>query len=143
MPPAIKKTPAAKSPVSSKSRMDKIGVRGGMRVAIMGVKDASLSAELTEKGAIPVTELSNLDILVYGADSPGELARIEALVPMLAEKGALWIVSVKGKPATVQHGDVIAAAKAHGLMDNKVVAFSDTQTSLRFTRAKVAVPAEG
>jgi hypothetical protein len=45
---------------------------------------------------------------------------------------------VKGKPATVQHSDVIAAAKARGLIDNKVVAFSDTQTSLRFTRTKVA-----
>jgi hypothetical protein len=135
--------------VSTKSRMDKIGVKGGMRVAVMGVNDPTLSAELAEKGALPVTELSNLDLLFYAADSAEDLARIDALAPMLAEKGALWIVSVKGKPATVQHADVIGAAKAHGLIDNKVVAFSPTQTSLRFTRAKVvaeapvAVPAEG
>ena len=44
--------------------------------------------------------------------------------------------------ATVQHADVIGAAKTRGLIDNKVVAFSAAQTSLRFTRAKVAVPAE-
>ncbi len=123
---------------STKSRMDKIGVKGGMRVAVMGVKDPSLSAELADKGAIPVAELSNLDLLFYAADSAEELARVDALVPMLADKGALWVVSIKGKPATVKHVDVIAAAKAHGLIDNKVVAFSDTQTSLRFTRAKVA-----
>jgi hypothetical protein len=129
--------------VSTKSRMDKIGVKGGMRVAVMGVKDPTLSAELAEQGATPVTELSSLDILFYAADSAAELARIDALVPMLAEKGALWIVSVKGKPATVQHADIIDAAKAHGLIDNKVVAFSATRTSLRFTRAKVAVPTEG
>jgi hypothetical protein len=128
--------------VSTKSRMDKIGVKGGMRVAVMGVKDPTLSAELAEQGAIPVTELSNLDILFYAADGAEDLARLDALVPMLAEKGALWIVSVKGKPATVQQTDVIGAAKAQGLIDNKVVAFSATQTSLRFTRAKVAVPAE-
>ncbi|MGZ3366646.1 MAG: hypothetical protein ACXWKN_13280 [Phenylobacterium sp.] len=119
---------------STKSRMDKIGVKGGMRVAVMGVKDPALSAELADKGAIPVSELTDLDILFYAADSAEELGRIEALVPMLAERGALWIVSVKGKAATVQHSDVIAAATAHGLIDNKVVAFSDTQTSLRFTR---------
>ena len=130
--------PVTNATPSTKSRMDKIGVKGGMRVAVMGVKDPTLSAELAEQGAIPVTELSNLDILFYAADSAEELARIEALVPMLAEKGALWIVSVKGKPATVQHADVIAAGKAHGLIDNKVVAFSATQTSLRFTRAKAA-----
>lgn len=131
--------------VSTKSRMDKIGVKGGMRVAVMGVQDPTLSAELAERGAVPAAELSNLDLLFYAADSAETLARIDALVPMLAEKGALWIVSVKGKLAAVQHADVIAAAKAHGLIDNKVVAFSDTQTSLRFTRAKapVVVPAEG
>ena len=126
--------------VSTKSRMDKIGVKGGMRVAVMGVRAPTLSAELADQGAIPVAELSNLDILFYAADSADELARIDALVPMLAEKGALWIVSVKGKPATVQQADVIEAAKARGLIDNKVVAFSATQTSLRFTRAKVAAP---
>jgi len=30
----------------------------------------------------------------------------------------------------------MAAAKAHGLVDNKVVAFSPTHTSLRFVRRK-------
>ncbi|HZZ32503.1 MAG TPA: hypothetical protein VFE10_10980 [Phenylobacterium sp.] len=129
--------------VSTKNRMDKIGVKGGMRVAVMGVKDPTLSAELGEQGAIPVTELSNLDVLFYAADSAEALARIDALAPMLAETGALWIVSQKGKAATLRHADVIGVAKAHGLIDNKVVAFSDTQTSLRFTRAKVAAPAEG
>ena len=129
--------------VSTKSRMDKIGVKGGMRVAVMGIMDPTLSAELAEQGAVPVTELSNLDILFYAADSAEDLARIEALAPMLAETGALWVVSVKGKPATLQQVDVIGAAKAHGLIDNKVVSFSDTQTSLRFTRAKVAASAEG
>jgi hypothetical protein len=124
---------------SIKSRMDKIGVKGGMRVAVMGVKDPTLSAELTEQGAIPVTELSNLDLLFYAADSVQALARVDALVPMLAEKGALWIVSAKGKAATVKGAEVIEAAKARGLIDNKVVAFSATHSSLRFTRAKVAV----
>ena len=52
-----------------KSRMDKIGVKGGMRVAVMGVKDPALSGELTGQGAVPVTELANLDLLFYAADS--------------------------------------------------------------------------
>jgi hypothetical protein len=127
---------------STKSRMDKIGVKGGMRVAVMGVKDPTLSGELTDKGAVPVTQLANLDLLFYAADSAEQLARVDALVPMLAEKGALWIVSAKGKAATVKGPEVIEAAKARGLIDNKVVAFSDTHSSLRFTRAEVeAAPA--
>jgi hypothetical protein len=116
--------------------MDKIGVKGGMRVAVLAVDDPTLSAELAGQGAVPVSELSDLDILIYGADSAQALGRIEALVPMLAERGALWVVSRKGKAATVRDVEVMAAAKAHGLIDNKVVSFSETHTSLRFTRRR-------
>ena len=122
--------------VSTKSRMDKIGVKPGMRVAVMGVADPTFSAELADKGAVPVTQLAELDLLFYAADSAEALGRVDALVPMLAEKGALWIVSHKGKAATVKDVEVMAAAKAHGLVDNKVCAFSDTRTALRFTRRK-------
>ena len=122
--------------LNPKGRMDKIGAKAGMRAAVMGVKDEALSAELTAKGAVPVSELANLDLLFYAADSAEELARIEGLVPLLSEKGALWVVSRKGKAATVKDVEVMAAAKAHGLVDNKVVAFSPTHTSLRFVRRK-------
>ncbi len=122
--------------LNPKGRMDKIGAKAGMRAAVMGVKDAALSAELTAKGAVPVSELANLDLLFYAADSADELARIGGLVPLLSDKGALWIVSRKGKAATVKDVEVMAAAKAHGLVDNKVVAFSATHTSLRFVRRK-------
>ncbi len=120
--------------LNPKGRMDKIGVKPGMRAAILGVADDTLSAELAERGASPVNELADLDLLFYAADSAEDLARVEALVPMLGPKGALWIVSRKGKAATVKDVEVMAAAKAHGLVDNKVVSFSDTHTSLRFVR---------
>jgi len=122
--------------LNPKGRMDKIGVKPGMRAAILGVADADLSAELTAKGALPVTELANLDLLFYAADSAEDLARVDALIPMLSETGALWIVSRKGKAATVKDVEVMAAAKAHGLVDNKVVGFSDTLTALRFVRRR-------
>jgi hypothetical protein len=128
--------------VNPKGRIDKIGVKAGMRAAVMGVADPELSAELKAKGAAPVTELKDLDLLFYAADSERELARIEGLVPLLSEKGALWVVSRKGKAATVKDVEVMAAAKAHGLVDNKVVAFSDTLTALRFVRRKETVAAE-
>jgi hypothetical protein len=127
--------------LNPKGRMDKIGAKAGMRAAVMGVADKTLSAELTAKGAVPVTQLSNLDLLFYAADDAAALARIEGLVPLLSEKGALWVVSRKGKAATVKDVEVMEAAKAHGLVDNKVVAFSPTHTSLRFVRRKEEAPA--
>jgi len=58
------------------------------------------------------------------------------LVPALAEKGALWVVSRKGKAATVKDVEVMAAAKSFGLVDNKVVGFSETFTAHRFVRRR-------
>jgi len=119
-----------------KGRLDKIGVKPGMRVAVIGVADETFTAELAERGALPVGELASLDLLFYAADSAEALARIGDLVPALAETGAIWVVSRKGKAATVKDVEVMAAAKAVGLVDNKVVGFSETLTALRFTRRK-------
>jgi hypothetical protein len=116
--------------------MDKIGVKPGMRVGVLGVADETLAGELAARDAAPVNDLRELDLLFYAADSAEELAKVGDLVPALAEKGALWIVSRKGKAATVKDVEVMAAAKAVGLVDNKVVGFSETLTALRFVRRK-------
>lgn len=119
-----------------RSRLDKLGVKPGMRVAVLGVADEAIEGELAGRGAVLVADLAGLDILFYAADSAAELARIGELVPALAEKGALWVVSRKGKAAAVKDVEVMAAAKSFGLVDNKVVGFSDTLTALRFTRRR-------
>jgi hypothetical protein len=124
----------AKAINEPKGRLDKIGVKAGHRVAVIGVEDKTFTQELGDVGAVPVTELKDVDLLFYGADSTEALARIPDLIPVLAETGALWIVSKKGKAATVKDVEVLAAAREAGLVDTKVVAFSTTLTSLRFTR---------
>jgi hypothetical protein len=119
-----------------KGRLDKIGVKPGMRVAVLGVADDAFAGELAARGAELVNDLEGLDLLFYAADSAAELAGIGDLVPALADKGALWVVSRKGRAATVKDVEVMAAAKGFGLVDNKVVGFSDTLTALRFTRRR-------
>jgi hypothetical protein len=126
----------AEAILNPKGRLDKIGVKPGMRTAVIGVADETFTAELAAAGAVPVTELSALDLLFYGADNAEALAKVEGLVPALADKGALWVVSRKGKAATLKDVEVMAAVKAFGLVDNKVVAFSATLTALRFVRPK-------
>jgi len=119
-----------------RGRLDKLGVTPGMRVAVLGVADDLFAGELAARDAIVVHDFENLDLLFYAADSVHELSRIDELVPALAEKGALWVVSRKGKAATVKDVEVMAAARAFGLVDSKVVGFSDTLTALRFVRRK-------
>jgi hypothetical protein len=126
----------AEAIANPKGRMQKIGVKPGMRAAVICVADPTFTAALAEAGAVPVQELEDLDLLFYAADSVGELARLEGLVPALAERGALWVVSRKGKAATIKDVEVMAAAKSLGLVDNKVVGFSDTLTALRFVRRR-------
>lgn len=122
--------------LNAKGRLDKLGIKPGMRVAVLRVADDALAGELAERGAKIVDDRRDLDTIFYAADSPEDLAKVGDLVPALAEKGALWIVSRKGKAATIKDVEVMAAAKAVGLVDNKVVGFSETLTALRFTRRR-------
>ncbi len=119
-------------------RLDKLGVKAGMRAAILDLDDADFAAELATR-AVVVDDLRELDILLYGADSAQALAGIGELVPALADRGALWVVSLKGKLLRVKDVEVMAAAKAVGLVDNKVCSFSADRTALRFTRRKASL----
>jgi len=116
-------------------RLDKLGVKPDLRVAVLNLGDPDFVTELSSRG-VPADDLSELDLLFYGADSEAELARIGELVPTLAARGALWIVSLKGKLLKVKDVEVMAAARAAGLVDSKVCSFSETRTALRFTRRK-------
>ena len=49
--------------------------------------------------------------------------------------GGIWVVSPKGDP-TIRDVDVMAAAKAAGLVDVKVARWSDTHTALKLVIPK-------
>jgi hypothetical protein len=121
--------------LNPRGRLDKLGVKPGQRVAIVNLDDPDFAAELSSR-VPPHGASDGLDLLFYGADSAGELARIGDLLPRLAERGAIWIVSLKGRSLKVKDVEVMSAAKAVGLVDSKVCAFSDTRTALRFTRRR-------
>jgi hypothetical protein len=125
----------ARAILEPKGRLDKLGVKAGQRVAMVNLDDPDFAAELAGR-APPLVSGADLDILFYGADSAAEIAAIGELTPRLAERGALWVVSLKGKLLKVRDVEVMAAARAVGLVDSKVCAFSDTRTALRFTRRR-------
>jgi Protein of unknown function (DUF3052) len=114
-------------------RIDKLGVRPGARVAIVGVPDADLRDELQAR-THDLTEgapQTDTDIVILAADTQEELSRLAELRTMIVPTGAIWVVSRKGKAATLRDVDVMAAARAVGLVDNKVASFSPTHTALR------------
>jgi hypothetical protein len=113
--------------------LDKLGVKPGSRVAIIRVHDEVFRALLPER-TTDITEgtaLPETDLIFLAADSIDELLEIGTLQESLVPNGAIWVVSRKGKQATLRDVDVIDAAKSVGLVDNKVASFSDTHTALR------------
>lgn len=113
--------------------LDKLGVRPGARVALVGVDDGWFRELLGERTP-DVTfgpPLPDSDLVFLAADSSAELAPLPSLAASLRPNGAIWVVSRKGKAATLRDVEVIAAAMGAGLVDNKVVSFSETHTALR------------
>ncbi|HEX6050818.1 MAG TPA: hypothetical protein VFZ21_16180 [Gemmatimonadaceae bacterium] len=120
-----------------RSLLDKLGVKPGMRVAVLGITDASFLDQLAERtgGVSRRTPKQNTDIIVFGANAIADLARLAKLRASLTPAGAIWVVHTKGKGAPFRDTDVFAAAKRAGLVDVKVVSFSATHTA-----EKVVVP---
>jgi hypothetical protein len=113
--------------------LDKLGIRPGMRVAIIGVDDPDIRALIAER-TTDVTEglpEPETDVVLLAADDTAGLEALGELARCLRPNGAIWVVSRKGKAATIRDVDVIAAARAARLVDNKVASFSATHTALR------------
>jgi len=60
-----------------------------------------------------------------------DLERLGALKKSLQPAGAIWVLRQKGPATRVTESAVMAAGKAAGLVDTKVVSFSDTHTAER------------
>jgi hypothetical protein len=119
--------------VYSTPLLDKLGLRPGMRVALIDIDDPEIRPNIAERTS-DVTEgwpEPDTDIVLFGADSTEALAALDDLASRIRPNGAIWVVSRKGKDGTLRDVDVIDGARAAGLVDNKVASFSATHTALR------------
>ena len=114
-----------------RSLLDKLGVKAGMRVAVVGIDDAAFLEQLAERveDVAARTPRKGTDMIFFQANAVSDLARLEKLRACLAPAGAIWVVHTKGKAATFKDVDVFAAAKKARLVDVKVAAFSATHTA--------------
>jgi hypothetical protein len=106
------------------SRLDKLGVKAGTKVQLIGKHDDDFRRDLAERGA--VTTKSKPDLAFLSVRTKDELVELAYL-----RDQPVWVVYPKGiKPIT--ENDVIAAGRAAGFADIKVCAFSATHTALKF-----------
>ena len=119
-----------KSP-STKPRLDRLGVKPGALVAIFGVEDKTFRSELKQRTAnIAERPKKDSDLIFLAAADKAGLKPLKSLQKFLKPNGALWVVWPKGQPQ-LKENDIILAAIAAGLIDNKVVSFSATLSALR------------
>lgn len=118
---------------SPRGRMDKLGVKAGAQVTVLGVGDHDFHDELEERigGAAlsSATKRTDQDAIFLAVGHERDLAKLRPLQAFLKREGAIWVVRPKGKAVVVTERQVMAAAKEAGLVDVKVVSFSDTHTA--------------
>lgn len=116
------------------SRIEKLGVREGMRIAVENLDDDRLIREARERGASVDAgrHPANLDMIFFGARMPADLARLKALASRIKPDGAIWLVRAKGAAATISEAESMAAGKSAGLVDVKVVSFSDSHSAEKY-----------
>lgn len=113
-----------------KSVLDKLGIKAGQKVSVVGTI-AGLEELEAKSGDVSRKLRAGSDVIFFAADAKGDLERLASLRAALDPAGALWVIRPKGGK-TITESDVMAAGKAAGLVDVKVVRFSETHTAEKF-----------
>ena len=114
------------------SRIDKLEVKPGQLVLFVGIRDTTLREEIETRGATVLARpIQPVDAVFVAANERGDLKRLATVQNFLKRDGAIWVIRPKGSP-NISENDVMAAGKGVGLVDVKVVRFSETHTAEKF-----------
>jgi len=115
---------------SPKSLADKLGVKSGMSVAVLGVEDKTILEDLVSRGATLVADKVPADtpLVLFRVTKAAALSKLSSITKRIARDGAIWVIHPRGD-ASVADTVVFAAGKDAGLVATKVVRFSETDTA--------------
>jgi hypothetical protein len=116
-----------------KSRIEKLGVKPGAKVSLLGEFDSEFLREVSglTKSAIKNKTTADSDYIFFAADSKEDLGALPKIAKSMQGAAALWVIYPKGMKHITEN-DVLAAGRRVGLKDVKVVRFSATHTALKF-----------
>src|SRR5262245_15978508 len=116
-----------------KQRLQKLGVKPEWRVSAIGIDEVAFLKELKRSVAFLSIgrAVKNCDGIFYGVTKESQLPRLEKLKACIVPNGAIWVIRPKGRPE-ISEASVMAGGKLAGLVDVKVVAFSETHTAEKF-----------
>lgn len=124
----------AKRMTSPPSRIEKLGVKAGMRVGLAGLDDPALVEDIESRGAAIASSAgaAGLDMIFFAAHALPDLDQLAALAARIQPAGAIWLVRVKGTAAPIPESQSMAAAKRAGLVDVKVVSYSNSHSAEKY-----------
>lgn len=116
-----------------KSRIEKLGVKPGAKVSLIGGFEAEFLSEVhaLTKSATKGKAAPDSEHIFFASDSKEDFSALSKIAKALSGAAALWIVYPKGQKHITEN-DVLAAGRKVGLKDVKVVGFSATHTALKF-----------
>jgi hypothetical protein len=116
-----------------KTRIEKLGVKPGAKISLMGEFEAGFLKELQTNSKTPAKEQTQdePETIFLSTNSRKELSSLTKLAKGMKGAAGLWIVYPKGQKIITEN-DVLTAGRAAGLKDVKVVGFSATHTALKF-----------
>ena len=115
-----------------RSRIDKLGIKPGAKVTVLGLEDPKFEKDLRDRTSdISRRMRKDTESVFLGAQRTGDLARMDRCRANLAQHGALWVVYPRGHQ-DITRAEVMNAGKMAGLVDVKIVKFSESHTALKF-----------
>ncbi len=122
--------------LNPKTAVDKLGVKAGMNIAVLGIADADFLKQLEARvGTFEAKLGKQRDCIIWGIKDKKELTKLPALEAALVRAGGIWAIWPKGKPE-LKEDHIRDAAIAAGLVDVKVMKFSETHSGLRLVIPK-------
>jgi hypothetical protein len=115
-----------------KSLIDKLGVKPGQKVSVLGIADQNFARQLRERTPDISSNKAarDSDWIFFGVNEAKALTRLAALRQAIKPGGAIWVIWPKGQ-AHLKEDAVRAAALANDLVDVKVASFSETHSGLK------------
>ena len=119
--------------VSTRSRVEKLGVKPGEDVLLLGIEsDREFVAELERAGARVRTAGARQATMIFATfQHRDDLRRLQTLTGRIQPNGVIWTLRPKGSK-DLKEAEMMRAGKDAGLVDVKVVSFSDRLTAEKF-----------
>lgn len=119
--------------VSTRNRVEKLGIKTGADVLLLGIEaDTAFVEELRSAGArVRTSGPRQADMVFATFRHRDDLRRLAGLVPRIHANGVIWTLRPKGSKDLTE-SEMMRAGKDAGLVDVKVVSFSGVLTAEKF-----------